>query len=162
MFELVVDEEFCAAHAITLRGQREPVHGHNWRVELCVCGARLDQDGLLCDFHLVQGLLRELLAPWHNRNLNAIDPFQRLNPTAELVAWHIAERVGPHLPQGVEIRSVRVTEAPGCAAVFRPGAQDSPSTVSTADARRHEVSGQPATIAGWSGGSPSGVGRGRS
>src|SRR5690606_34763268 len=30
MYELKVQREFCAAHALMIKGQREPVHGHNW------------------------------------------------------------------------------------------------------------------------------------
>jgi len=124
MFELVVDEEFCAAHAIIIGGQRERVHGHNWRVRLRVGGPGLDADGLLCDFHVVQGLLRELLARWHNGDLNETEPFSRLNPTAEVIARQIAVAIAPRLPRCVRVRSVRVTEAPGCAAIYRPSAGD--------------------------------------
>ena len=120
MYELIVEREFCAAHAIVIAGEREPVHGHNWRVTLVVAGPRLDADGLLCDFHLVQAALDGVLKPWQNRDLNAVAPFDRLNPTAELVAHHIAATMAALLPEGVMVRSVRVSEAPGCAAVYRP------------------------------------------
>ena len=38
MFELEVRRIFSAAHAIVIRGEREPIHGHDWQVPL---GARL-------------------------------------------------------------------------------------------------------------------------
>jgi 6-pyruvoyltetrahydropterin/6-carboxytetrahydropterin synthase len=120
MYELVVEREFCAAHAILLAGRREPVHGHNWKVALVVGGARLDGDGLLCDFHALEQALDAILAPLRNVDLNATPPFDRVNPTAEHVARHIADSVAVALPPGVLVRSVRVTEAPGCAAVYRP------------------------------------------
>jgi len=121
MFELTVTCEFCAAHAIVIRGDREPVHGHNWRVRLTVSGGTLDADGLLCDFHLVERLLRETVAPFENGDFNATAPFDEVNPTAEHIARHIAEAVGDGLPAGVRVTRCAITEAPGCEAVYLPG-----------------------------------------
>lgn len=128
MYEITVESEFAAAHAIVMRGEREPVHGHNWRVTATLECATLDDDGLLCDFHAVENALRDILRPFHNRDLNASSPFDRVNPTAELVARHIADSLAASLPpenasRGVRVASVRVTEAPGCAAVYRPAAR---------------------------------------
>ena len=120
MFELTVDDEFCAAHAIVIAGVREPTHGHNWRVRVTVAGDRLDDDGLLCDFHLVERLLRTAVDPFRNRSLNESEPFDRLNPTAEHVARHLAERIAADLPAGIAVASGRITEAPGCTANYRP------------------------------------------
>jgi 6-pyruvoyltetrahydropterin/6-carboxytetrahydropterin synthase len=123
MYELTVEREFCAAHAITIAGEREAVHGHNWRVRVVVAGPALDADGLLCDFHDVERRLDEVLAPFRNQDLNRTAPFDRLNPTAEHVARHLAaqltERLAPCLPAGTAVASVSVTEAPGCSATFR-------------------------------------------
>ena len=119
MFELTIEGEFCAAHAIVIRGEREPVHGHNWRVTLTVAGESLDEDGLLCDFHPIEASLREVIGRFHNGNLNEIAPFDRVNPTAERIAQHIGETVGKTLHAEVRMVSCRVTEAPGCAAVWK-------------------------------------------
>lgn len=122
MYELSIDAVFSAAHAITLAGAREPLHGHDWRVTVTIGGPTLDRDGLLCDFHAVEEALRGVVAPFHNRTLNDTPPFDRTNPTAELVARHIADRLAAMMPTEAQIISVRVTEAPGCAATYRPGA----------------------------------------
>lgn len=119
MYELMIEGEFCAAHAIVIRGEREPVHGHNWHVTLTVAGERLDEDGLLCDFHAIESTLREVIGRFHNQNLNETAPFDRVNPTAEQIARHIGESMAKTLPAGVRMVSARVTEAPGCAAVWR-------------------------------------------
>lgn len=121
MHELSVTAEFAAAHAISIAGVREPLHGHNWRVTAIVSGERLDADGLLCDFHLIESRLREIIGPFHNHNLNDTPPFTSLSPTAEHVAQHIAHRLrdalANDLPPGVRVRRVGVTEAPGCEAI---------------------------------------------
>ena len=121
MYELTVTREFCAAHSICIKGEPEPVHRHNWRVTVCVAGEQLDDDGLLCDFHLVERRLDDVIKPLTNVDLNATPPFDRVNPTAEHVAKHIADSIVPHLPTGVRLSSVSLTEAPGCVARYIPG-----------------------------------------
>ena len=120
MFELSVQRVFSAAHEIVMRGEREPLHGHDWTLELTVTADRLDDDGLLCDFHAVQATVDEVIRPFQSRNLNQTPPFDRVNPTAELVARHIAEATAVRLPAGVRVVRVRLTEAPGCAAHYHP------------------------------------------
>lgn len=118
MFLLRIERTFSAAHAITMAGVREEVHGHNWKVEATVAGPKLDADGLLVDFHALERSLDAIVGRFHNRSLNAVPPFDRTNPTAELVASFIAAELGAGLPAGVRVHSVSVGEAPGCTATF--------------------------------------------
>jgi 6-pyruvoyltetrahydropterin/6-carboxytetrahydropterin synthase len=124
MYELSIEREFRAAHAITIAGEREAPHDHDWRVRLIVAGPALDDDGLLCDFHELERRLDETIAPFRDVDLNRTPPFDRINPTAECVARHIGEQVNgngshPSLPNGATVLSVSVTEAPGCCATYR-------------------------------------------
>ena len=124
MFSVRVQTVFSAAHAITIAGTREPMHGHNWEVTATISGESLDSDGLLCDFHTVEEVLREIVSPFQNRNLNDVSPFDRVNPSAEHVARHIAEQLRTRLESALaphaRVESVSVTEAPGCVATYRP------------------------------------------
>jgi 6-pyruvoyltetrahydropterin/6-carboxytetrahydropterin synthase len=125
MFEVSVEAVFAAAHALTIAGQREAVHGHNWHVTATVSGGSLDSDGLLCDFHTIEAALRELTGRFHNRDLNALTPFRDgLNPSAENIAKVLAEElsraIDSSLSPHASLTAVRVTEAPGCAATYRP------------------------------------------
>jgi 6-pyruvoyltetrahydropterin/6-carboxytetrahydropterin synthase len=127
MYELTVRSEFCAAHAIVMKGEREVVHGHNFQVVVCVRGGTLDGDGLLCDFHLVESVLKEVIEPFHNANLNATPPFDRVNPTAENLARYLADevqdrvsaRAGHAWNASTGVSWVSVSEAPGCIATYR-------------------------------------------
>lgn len=119
-YELTLRTEFCAAHAIVMKGEREAVHGHNWRVTVIVGGDELDSDGLLCDFHAIEGELARIVAPFQNADLNQTPPFDEVNPTAERVAQHIGETLAASLPTGVALVRASVTEAPGCEAAFVP------------------------------------------
>lgn len=125
MFELTVSSEFCAAHALSIKGSTEPVHGHNFRVTAKIAGPGLDNDGLLCDFHEVERALKQVIEPLHNRNLNETEPFKSVNPSAENIARHIADRLstllGPSLGSIARVRCVQVTEAPGCSATYAVG-----------------------------------------
>ena len=127
-FSLEVEAEFAAAHAIVIGGARERLHGHNWKVVVSVAGERLDGEELLCDFHLVERLLGDVLAPFRDANLNEAPPFDRTNPTAEALARHVgralADRLADRLARespGVLLEWVRVTEAPRCTAIVREG-----------------------------------------
>ena len=124
MYEITVDREFCAAHALEIQGTRETLHGHNFRVTVTIAGDKLDSDGLLCDFHTVNAVLKDICRPFVNANLNDTPPFNRVNPTAELIAKHIGDqmisRLEASLAPAARIAAVRVTETTGCAAVYRP------------------------------------------
>jgi 6-pyruvoyltetrahydropterin/6-carboxytetrahydropterin synthase len=125
VYELSIQTTFSAAHAIRIRGELEPLHGHNWQVTAVFSGEHLDADGLLVDFHLLERTLLAITAELHNRNLNETPPFSTgTNPTAELVARHLADELFRRLPEtarrNASLSGLTVTEAPGCAATYRP------------------------------------------
>ncbi|MBY0312718.1 MAG: 6-carboxytetrahydropterin synthase [Phycisphaerales bacterium] len=132
MFQISVEREFCAAHALRIRQTREATHGHNFKLVVTLEGPALDADGLLLDFHALETLVDHIIAPMRNGNLNEIPPFSGgLNPSAEEIARHIANRVRSGLPgllvgapAGVRLASVRLTEAPGCAVLYLPDGRD--------------------------------------
>lgn len=121
-YTITVTHEFCAAHTLTIAGFREPVHGHNFVTTATIVGDTLDDDGLLCDFHTVHDILVEICNPFTNQNLNEIAPFDTLNPSAELIARHIADelaaRIDDALAPSARVHSVSITEAPGCLATY--------------------------------------------
>ena len=117
MYEVAVECVFWAAHAVAMGPVREPTHHHNWRVRVVVSGRGLDDDGLLCDFCELNRRLDEAVGSLDDRDLNASPPFDRINPTAEHLARHIAATIV--VTPGVELLSVSVMEAPGCEATYR-------------------------------------------
>ncbi|MBO6512530.1 MAG: 6-carboxytetrahydropterin synthase [Phycisphaerales bacterium] len=122
MFTIQVTHEFCAAHALHILGADEPIHGHNFVTTATIAGQTLDDDGLLCDFHTVQAQLIDICHPFTNQNLNDTPPFDSLNPTAELIAKHIADelagRLDASLSPHAQVHSVTITEAPNCKATY--------------------------------------------
>jgi 6-pyruvoyltetrahydropterin/6-carboxytetrahydropterin synthase len=120
MYELTVERDFNATHAVTMDGRPERAHDHAWHVKVVVAGPEVNAEGLLCDFHVIEQMLERVLEPLAGRDLNRTPPFDQINPSAEMVARHIAETIGPGLPQRVTLSRVCVTEAPGCTATFSP------------------------------------------
>jgi 6-pyruvoyltetrahydropterin/6-carboxytetrahydropterin synthase len=122
VYTITVTHEFCAAHTLTIAGTREPLHGHNFVTKATIAGESLDGDGLLCDFHVVHAVLVEICNPFTNQNFNEIAPFDATNPSAELIASHIADelaaRLDSDLTPSARVHSVSVTEAPGCVATY--------------------------------------------
>ena len=122
MFMIQVNHEFCAAHSIILSGTQEPIHGHNFKTTATIAGIKLDPEGLLCDFHIVEQTLIQICAPFNNQNLNECPPFDQLNPTAENIAKHIADQLAAKLDSSLapnaKVHSVSITEAPNCVATY--------------------------------------------
>jgi len=135
MYSIEVTTTFCAAHALRFPGGdgisgTEPLHGHNFNVTVRLTCHKLDLAQTVIDFHVVEQLLGQVLAPWENQNLNQIDPFRgRVNPSAERIAEQIGGSLqgllnqlpdGPAASRGVKVAEVRLTEAPGCLAIWQP------------------------------------------
>lgn len=118
MFEISIEREFHASHALMLRGQREPVHWHDWKVVAVVAGETLDEDGLVVDFHQLEQQLDAIIEPWRELHLNDVLPNAFSNASAEQVAQCIAEELQRGMQTGVTLKRVSVTEAPHCVATF--------------------------------------------
>jgi 6-pyruvoyltetrahydropterin/6-carboxytetrahydropterin synthase len=132
MFSIEVQTTFCAAHALRLPGgELEPVHGHNFVATVKLACTQLDALETVIDFHIVEGWLDIIVGPWRNKNLNEVEPFVALvNPSAERIAQLIGTNLQHALAheypndvaaRGLRLVEVRLTEAPGCLAIWSPG-----------------------------------------
>jgi 6-pyruvoyltetrahydropterin/6-carboxytetrahydropterin synthase len=122
MFEVTIEETFAAGHALrNYHGKCENVHGHNYRCQVTIEGAELDDIGLLVDFvelkRVVHGVLDRLDHQW----LNEFPPFDVLNPSAENMARYIYQQVaeGLKVRAGVRIALVKLWETDTAYATYR-------------------------------------------
>jgi 6-pyruvoyltetrahydropterin/6-carboxytetrahydropterin synthase len=122
MFEVTIEETFSAGHALrNYRGKCENVHGHNYRCQVTLEGAELDEIGLLVDFvelkRVVHGVLERMDHQW----LNEFPPFDVLNPSAENMARYVYEQVqeGLKTREGVSVGLVRLWETDTANATYR-------------------------------------------
>lgn len=119
MFKISVERHFRASHQLTLPdGSKEPVHHHDWVVTADVSSERLNNIGIVMDFHALQAMIDKTVAGFNNKALESIGYFQQNNPSAENVAKYIYEKLRIELPEGVKLRNIRVVEEPGCSAKF--------------------------------------------
>ena len=128
MHQITVQRVVSAAHAIRLYdGSLEPLHGHDWRIDVTVQAEQLDAIDVVMDFHALERMVDTLLDAVRNGNFNEVAPFAgdgshglAINPTAERVAQWVGESVIAQLPDGASLAEVRVGESPGCVATWRP------------------------------------------
>ncbi|MFW5923185.1 MAG: 6-carboxytetrahydropterin synthase QueD [Planctomycetota bacterium] len=121
MYELSLETHFAAAHHLRdYAGECENLHGHNYNVEVIFAGEELNDLGMLLDFRDAKRLVGEAVDRLDHEYLNELEPFDRINPTTEQIARHLAEAVEQNLPPGVTIQKVRCWESEKCAASYRP------------------------------------------
>jgi 6-pyruvoyltetrahydropterin/6-carboxytetrahydropterin synthase len=114
MFEIGVAAQFEAAHRLIGDfGPATRVHGHTYRLEVSVRGARLRADNTLYDIGRLRLAVDTLAAELHYRDLNEVSGLEQVNTTAEALASFVWERLAPDLRgQGLAVLVVRVWESP--------------------------------------------------
>lgn len=112
---------FCYGHQLPgYDGKCQRLHGHNSEVEVEVSrsSGKSSYDTMVMDF----GELKELVNPILDR-MDHFDltEFFAAPPTAETICQYIVNCVRIHLPEGVELERVRVTETPTSWAEWKRG-----------------------------------------
>ena len=123
MFEVTVQQTFSAGHALrNYRGKCENVHGHNYRIEVTAQGEQLDSIGLLVDFVELKRVMKEVIEYLDHRFINDLEPFDKVNPSAENIAKYFYDRISAGLSTEAPIRlaQVKVWETDTSSAVYRP------------------------------------------
>lgn len=116
MYELTVRRHFDAAHYLRgYPGQCGRLHGHTWQVEVTVAGERLDEYGMLIDFHALKEMVAGVVAELDHQHLNDLEPFHKpggeTNPTAENIARYLYRRLKPKLRPGLALVKVKIRES---------------------------------------------------
>src|SRR5215475_12023993 len=100
MFRVSVEETFSSGHALRgYKGKCENVHGHNYRVQVTLEGPQLDHIGLLVDFTELKRVVRGIIAKLDHQFINDLEPFTKVNPSAENLAKYFFEEVTGQLKQ---------------------------------------------------------------
>jgi 6-pyruvoyltetrahydropterin/6-carboxytetrahydropterin synthase len=120
VFEVAYQTTFSATHRLTRAGAPiEPLHGHDWRVEVVAAGESLDAIGVVVDFEVLKKVVAEVASRFHHRDMNEHDAFAGESPSAEAVARYFFREVRKGMGRdGSLLRRVRVFEAPGCSATY--------------------------------------------
>ncbi len=98
MYRLNVTDSFSAAHKLCgYQGACSNLHGHNWKVRLCLSCTELDEIGMAMDFGIIKQVLKRVLDQLDHRYLNDIAEFTTQNPTSEHLARYIYEKMEAEL-----------------------------------------------------------------
>jgi 6-pyruvoyltetrahydropterin/6-carboxytetrahydropterin synthase len=120
MFELRIATHFAAAHQLKMVAKKcENIHGHNWKIEVCVIGENLNDAGVLIDFGHLKKHVAEVVESLDHQFLNEIDMFKNINPSSENIAFLIAKTLQQRI-NNASIRVSRVTawESEDCCATY--------------------------------------------
>jgi len=92
MYELKILTRFAAAHQLQMVAEKcENLHGHNWKIEVCVIGETLNEAGVLVDFGEIKSQVSEIIKKLDHKFLNEIEHFTNGNPpSSENIAKFIA------------------------------------------------------------------------
>jgi len=79
MFEVSIETSFSAAHRLrNYKGNCEALHGHNWKVQVTVETAALNDIGLGIDFRELKEKTGSVLSQLDHVFLNDLGPFQEV------------------------------------------------------------------------------------
>ncbi len=115
MFVVSVQAHYDSAHYLrNYRGKCERLHGHRYVVEVALATESLDESGIAFDFVVVKRHLRELADALDHQNLNDLEPFLEVEPSAENQAKYFWDELKRALPGEVAsaLLYTRVWETP--------------------------------------------------
>lgn len=121
MYIVSVQAHYDSAHFLrNYKGKCERMHGHRYVVEVALAANELNESGIAYDFVDVKKNLRDLAERLDHENLNELEPFTTVEPSAENQARYFYDEMRRLLPQ--EMRNavvyVRVWETPTQWAIY--------------------------------------------
>jgi 6-pyruvoyltetrahydropterin/6-carboxytetrahydropterin synthase len=114
MFLLNVKAHYDAAHFLrNYRGKCEKLHGHRYVVEAGLAFDDVGAGGMAYDFGDAKRHLRAIAGRLDHENINELEPFTEIEPSAENQARWIFEQLRELLAERAEhLAYVRVWETP--------------------------------------------------
>src|SRR5437899_11919985 len=123
MFQVTVERTFAAGHYLRdYKGKCENPHGHNYKVRITLEGRELDRAGLLLDFKDLKEVMKRSIERLDHQMINELDPFTRVNPSAENIAKYFYEQTRDDLRRltdgRVAVKDVTVFETDTTTATY--------------------------------------------
>ncbi len=118
-YEIIVESSFSAAHQLKgHKGKCESLHGHNWRVQAVFAKNNLNKIGLVLDFSEAKGLLNQILEQLDHKDISKISFFRKNNPSSELIAKFIFNKLKKLTKTKAILKKVSVWETPASCASY--------------------------------------------
>ena len=121
MYELKVVTHFAAAHQLKMVSEKcENLHGHNWKIEICVAGKDLNKAGVLIDFGELKQHVSVIKAKLDHKFLNELDDFNDdYPPSSENIAHYIAKTLQSMIGSpGIKVKRVTAWESENACATY--------------------------------------------
>lgn len=120
MYEVSVTSRFSAAHQLAeFEGGCERLHGHNWKVEVSVRAATLDEAGLVMDFRELKKQTEEAIRTLDHSFLNELEHFKTVNPSSENIARYLFDAISRKVNDGrLSVSGVKAWESDNSCASF--------------------------------------------
>ena len=111
-YTLTVVSDFAAAHSLRdYPCDCSQLHGHNWKVELEATATSLDEMGMAIDFKKMKNAANEVGDEMDHRYLNDLEPFTKINPTAENIAAYMYREISSRLnSETIKVSAVTLWE----------------------------------------------------
>jgi len=122
MYELKVITRFAAAHQLKMVAKEcENLHGHNWKIEVCLVGEALNNAGVLMDFSKLKKSLSEIIERLDHKFLNELEYFNdSFPPSSENIAYYIANELQASINDPlVKVSSVTAWESENACATYK-------------------------------------------
>ena len=122
MYQLTKSVMFDAAHQLRdYIGKCANVHGHTYRLEVCVAGEKVSEIGLLFDFYDLKKLMQTVVDSLDHKFINDVPPFDEINPTAENLAYFVYQTLRGQLTvqhPALRLKYVQIWETPNSSASY--------------------------------------------
>ena len=120
MFDIEIRRTFSAAHQLKgYDGDCRNLHGHNYNVIAVVRTDVLNEVGIALDFKRLKASLDEILDGYDHKNLSELPEYSQINPTSEVMAMKIYQRLSAVINDGVvKVYSIRIEESAGSGCTY--------------------------------------------
>ena len=115
--ELIKTYKFDAAHRLPFAGETHKcsnMHGHSWKVEICVKGEVCREKGWFIDYSQINSAWKPIDAILDHSVLNEIDGLE--NPTSEILAGWLWDKLVTQLPG---LSSITIYESETSRCIYR-------------------------------------------
>jgi 6-pyruvoyltetrahydropterin/6-carboxytetrahydropterin synthase len=95
------------------------MHGHNWKIEVCVTGEKLDAGGVVMDFGVIKKHVKDIMSQLDHKYLNELEFFQQSQPSSENIACFVANELQQRIDHSsVEVSRVTAWESDDASATY--------------------------------------------
>jgi 6-pyruvoyl-tetrahydropterin synthase len=110
VFSVTVRDHMMIAHSLrgAVFGPAQRLHGATYVVDATFRRAVLDGDGIVIDIGVAAEALAAVVGELSYRNLDEVDVFAGANTTTEVLARHVADRLGERVA-GIGLDGLVVT-----------------------------------------------------